>query len=94
VQTESKSGEVGRKNKIMYGTGVFALLGALLSSYLAPKIIAWWFDPPVDIGVNCRGAVEWSMAKLQVTQFWGLVIGLVLGLIVMIAVTRPKLRDP
>lgn len=79
-----------RTNKILYGTATFALLGALLSSYIGPKIIAWYFDPPVNIGVNCRQAVEWSMAKLQVTQFFGLLAGIVIGLVAMIFFTHPK----
>ena len=61
-----------RNKKIFYGSCFFALLGALLSSYLGPKAIAWYFDPPVDIGVNCRSAVEWAMARLQLAQMAGL----------------------
>jgi hypothetical protein len=79
-----------RRTKVIYGTGVFALTGALSSSYIAPKVIAWYFDPPVDIGVNCRTAVEWSMSKLQTLQIWGLAVGFALGLFVMIWMTRPK----
>jgi hypothetical protein len=79
-----------RRTKLLYGTGIFALSGALLSSYIAPKVIAWYFDPPVNIGVNCRTAVEWSMTKLQVMQFWGLTVGLALGLLIMLLATRPK----
>lgn len=55
--------------------GIGALLGALLASWLAPKGIAWYFDPPVDIGVNCKQATEWSMSRLLIAQFWGLVFG-------------------
>lgn len=83
-----------RSRKIIYGTLIFALLGALLSSYVGPKIIAWYFDPPVNIGVNCRSAVEWSMSKLQITQFWGLVGGLIVGVVFMSLVTRTKGTKP
>jgi hypothetical protein len=79
-----------RRKKILHGTAFFALLGALLSSYLGPKVIAWYFDPPVNIGVNCRSAVEWSMSRLQATQFVGLVVGLVAGLTFMVLRTRPR----
>ncbi len=71
-----------------------ALIGALLSTYIAPKIIAWYFDPPVDIGVNCRSAVEWSMSKLQLTQFCGLAAGFLIGLTLMIMVTRGTPKGP
>lgn len=57
-----------------------ALLGAFLTSWLAPKVIAWYFDPPVNIGVNCRNATEWSMRKLQLAQSVGLGAGAILGL--------------
>jgi hypothetical protein len=82
--------EDGRRKKILYGTAFCALLGALLSSYIGPKVIAWYFDPPVNIGVNCRSAVEWSMARLQLTQLCGLVVGLIIGLAITIHRTRPK----
>ena len=79
-----------RRKKILHGTVFFALVGALLSSYVGPKVIAWYFDPPVNIGVNCRSAVEWSMTRLQVTQFCGLCVGLVVGLVITISYTRPR----
>lgn len=76
-----------RFKKIMIGSSVAALLGGSLSSYFGPKAIAWYFDPPVDIGVNCRQAVEWSMLRLQITQLVGLAAGFALGIAVMIWLT-------
>ena len=58
----------------------FGLLGGVLTSWLAPKAIAWYFDPPVNIGVNCREATEWSMKKLQLAQAFGMGVGAILGL--------------
>ena len=67
------------------------LLGGLLSNWLSPKLIAWYLDPPVDIGVNCRGSLEWAMARLQWAQLIGTLIGLVLGALVYRLFTkRPK----
>ena len=66
-----------------------AVLGSALASWLAPKMIAWYFDPPVNIGINCRPATEWAMAKLQVMQFIGLIAGLALGLTLAL-VTRKR----
>ena len=57
--------------------GVF--VGGALTSYVAPKVIAWYSEPPVNWGVNCRGAIEWSMAKLQMAQIVGSIIGGLLG---------------
>jgi hypothetical protein len=80
-----------RTIKIMVMGCVVALVGALAASYLGPKAIAWYFDPPVDIGVNCRKAVEWSMARLQIVQMVGFLGGFILGVIGMFWMTRkPK----
>jgi len=69
-----------------------ALLGALLASWLAPKGIAWYFDPPVNIGVNCREATEWSMSRLLIAQFWGLIAGVVGSLGVATLFRRKRAR--
>lgn len=47
------------------------ICGSLMASWVAPQGIAWYFDPPVDIGVNCRAATEWSMRNLQRAQLGG-----------------------
>jgi len=64
------------------------LLGAALTSWLAPKLIAWYFDPPVNIGVNCKEATQWSMAKLQTAQFIGLASGAVFGLVLWLTMRK------
>ena len=89
------NGTVGsRVRKVLIGSAIFALVGAVVSSYLGPKIIAWYFDPPVDIGINCRSAVEWSMNRLKRVQLGGLIMGLLLGGTVMVWFTgTKKLRD-
>jgi membrane associated rhomboid family serine protease len=67
--------------KILWFSFVGALLGGILANWLSPRLIGWYFDPPVDIGVNCRAATEWAMARLQWAQLAGTVFGLVLGLV-------------
>jgi len=59
-----------------------AVLGSAMASWLAPKGIAWYFDPPVNVGINCRSATEWAMAKLQIMQAVGLGVGGLLGLLI------------
>ena len=51
-------------------------------------MIAWYFDPPVDIGVNCKQATEWSMAKLQTAQAIGLASGAVFGLVLWLTMRK------
>ena len=58
---------------------IMSLLGSILANWLGPKVLAWYFEPPVEIGFNCRPAVEWGMEKLQYMQAGGLVGGLLLG---------------
>lgn len=58
-----------------------ALVGTLLSSWLGPKLIAWYFNPPVSFGVTCTEPVKWAMARLQTTQLVGTLVGGVLGII-------------
>lgn len=83
-----------KKNNAVWFIIFGGLLGAFLTSWLAPKAIAWYFDPPVDIGVNCRKATEWSMAKLQLAQSIGLGIGAVLGLGTWMSTRRRRNPSP
>ncbi len=69
---------------------VSGLVGTGLTSWLAPKVIAWYFDPPVNIGVNCKQATEWSMRQLQNAQFFGLICGGVFGLVLFLTLRSKK----
>lgn len=75
---------------------VFVSLGAvlriILSIWLGPKAIAWYFEPPLEIGVNCRPAVEWSLNRLLWVQLLGLLGGAGLGAAVYLI--RARTRTP
>lgn len=62
---------------------VCALVFGILASWLGPKMIAYWYAPPVPSGVasafNCTDAVSWAMNRLVWTQVIGSGIGAVLG---------------
>ena len=49
-----------------------ALVFGLLATWLGPKMIAYWYAPPVPAGAasafNCTDAVQWAMSKLVLTQ--------------------------
>ena len=51
---------------------VSALVFGILSTWLGPKMIAYWYAPPVPSGAavafNCTDAVTWAMNKLVLTQ--------------------------
>jgi hypothetical protein len=60
---------------------VGALLGAVLSTWIAPKMIAWYFSPPANMGINCVDPIQWALGKLQIAQIVGVVLGALLGLV-------------
>ena len=60
---------------------VSSLIGALLSSWLAPKFISWYFNPPAQFGVSCLEPIQWAMSRLRWTQFIGTFIGGLVGLV-------------
>ena len=76
---------------------VCALIFGLLATWLGPKMIAYWYAPPVPAGAaaafNCTDAVQWAMGKLVVTQLVGTLIGLAVG-VVLGVMMRPKGPPP
>lgn len=74
-----------------------ALIFGLLATWLGPKMISYWYTPPVAAGAaaafNCTEAVQWAMNKLILTQLIGSVIGLVVGIVVGILI-RAKPAPP
>src|ERR1700704_2923148 len=71
---------------------VCALIFGLLATWLGPKMISYWYSPPVAAGAaaafNCTEAVNWAMNKLVITQLIGSVIGLLVGRCVGIVMGR------
>jgi len=65
------------KYLILFG----ALLGGLSTSYLAPKVISWYFDPPTPMGISCILSIEWALNKFQWAQGLGILSGAVLGFV-------------
>jgi len=72
---------------------VFAFLGIMASTFVSPGLISWYFEPPVDVGVNCRPAVDWGIQKYQLAQLAGLVGGIVLGTIAFFAIDKGSRRQ-
>ncbi len=69
---------------------VFALLGALLSTWIAPKFITWYFDPPAQMGFNCVAPIEWALTRFKWAQTAGIVVGGFVGFSVFITWIRKK----
>lgn len=75
-------------------TVVGALLGGTLSTWLAPKVIAWYFNPPASTGINCVEPIEWALGKLQLAQAVGILGGAIVGIVLFYAVVRQRLAAP
>ena len=62
-----------------------ALVGDIAAILVAPKLIHYWFEPPVASGAtaafNCTGALDYGISRLISYQLWATVAGAVLGLI-------------
>ena len=70
-----------------------AMLGAALTAWLAPGMIAWYFNPPVEMGgFSCTPPIAWALRRLQWAQLWGVVVGGILGLVVYGVVQRRRVR--
>jgi ABC-type nitrate/sulfonate/bicarbonate transport system permease component len=77
---------------------VSALVFGLLATWLGPKMISYWYTPPVAAGAaaafNCTEAVNWAMNKLVLTQLIGSVIGLLVGMVLGILMGRKPVPPP
>jgi hypothetical protein len=70
-----------------------AILVAALTAWLAPGVIAWYFNPPVEMGgFSCTPPIAWALKRLQWAQLWGFVVGGVLGLVVYGVIQRRRVR--
>lgn len=71
-------------------TAVGALIGGLLSTWLAPKVISWYFMPPAQIGFSCADPITWALAKLQIAQAVGIAVGAVVGMMLFFVFTKNR----
>lgn len=58
------------------------VLGLLLATIVAPKMVYYWYTPPQGTGLSCAPAVEWALMQVVKFQLAFMVIGGVLGVIV------------
>ena len=78
----------------LYFALVGAMLGAALTAWLAPGLIAWYFNPPVEMGgFSCTAPIAWALRRLQWAQLWGVVVGGILGLVAYGIVQRRRVRE-
>jgi len=82
--------ETREKKSALWPIIVGSLVGGILSTWLAPKMIAWYFTPPAQLGFNCVDPIRWALGKLQVAQSVGIVLGGVAGLTIYFWLFRKK----
>jgi NhaP-type Na+/H+ or K+/H+ antiporter len=77
---------------------VCALIFGIFASWLGPKMISYWYAPPVPSGMasafNCTDAVAWAMNRLVWTQVIGSVVGALIGVVVGVLLSRGKPAAP
>jgi hypothetical protein len=64
----------------LYFTLGGVLLGIALTAWLAPRLIVWYFNPPVEVGFSCNAPITWALHRLLWAQLGGVVVGGALGL--------------
>lgn len=61
---------------IGFGGGLAVTAGV---AWFGPRLISWYYAPPVELGVSCKPAVEWAIAVYQKLVLAGTGAGFVLG---------------
>jgi len=67
-----------------------AFLGVVLTAWLAPRAIVWYFNPPVEMGFSCNAPIAWALTRLLWALLGGVVVGSALGLVVYGVVQRRR----
>ena len=65
-------------------------LGVTVTALFSPSVISWYFDPPTSIGVSCKEAVAWGINAYQKMVMIGGVMGLFVGVILAVLLSRRK----
>jgi hypothetical protein len=71
-------------------TLVCGILFGILATWLGPKMIAYYYAPPVPTAFACNDSIAWAMNKLVLTQLIGTGLGFVIGLILAFAFRSKK----
>jgi uncharacterized protein YacL len=69
---------------------ICAIIFGIAATWLGPKMIAYYYAPPVPTAFACNESVSWAMHKLVLTQLIGTAIGLVVGLVIGVLMRGKK----
>jgi len=72
-----------------------ALVGIILTTWLGPRVLTWWFTPPAGVMLtNASEAVRWGMDRLVSAQLVSLIVGAAIGLIAGMLLRRREEVPP
>jgi uncharacterized membrane protein YfcA len=76
-----------------------ALVGIILTTWLGPRVLTWWFTPPAGVMLtNASEAVRWGMDRLVNAQLVSLIVGAAIGAVAGALLRRraetPPPREP
>lgn len=63
----------------------FGIVGAVISTWVAPRVITMLVTPPVSFSTNCEPAATWATDKLITSQLAGLLLGVIVACLWMIS---------
>ena len=70
--------------------GLGILLSLTLVSIYMPRMILWYFEPPMPMGVSCTSSIRWAVNRLLVAQIYSIGVGAILGLLLGLKFRKNK----
>ena len=78
-QEPGSSLQKNRVKPILFLFILGVLIGLALVSIYMPRVIAWYAEPPMPMGVTCTSSIRWALEKMQRAQLYAIGVGGVFG---------------
>ena len=75
---------------ILMFVGLGILVSIALVSFYMPRMILWYFEPPMPMGVSCTGSIRWAVDRLLIAQLYSIAVGAVIGLLVGLKLKKKR----
>jgi len=56
-------------------SGYGAVLTLILTTLFLPRLMVWYFEPPVNPGCSCAASIERALELFRIIQIIGLILG-------------------